>query len=73
MRYIIILVTIFCFQFAFSQSQREIARQGNRNYHKCLYSESEVNYRKSLSKEKNHKVQFNLSDALFKQNRYDAR
>ena len=52
MRHVIILIIVFCFQLTFAQSQRDIARQGNKNYYKGLYSDSEVDYRKSLSKEK---------------------
>ena len=33
-----------------SQNERDNARNGNKNYLKGLFAESEVNYRKSLSK-----------------------
>ena len=57
---------------SFSQSARDIARDGNKNYEKGLFADSEVDYRKSLSENKLfEEAQFNLSDALFKQERYD--
>ena len=57
---------------AFAQNERSIARSGNKNYNNGLFSESEVDYRKSISKDKLfEEAQFNLSDALFKQERYD--
>ena len=73
MRSILLLcISLILNNVSLSQSERDIARNGNKNYQKGLFAESEVNYRKSLSK--NHlfeEAQFNLSDALFKQERYD--
>ena len=71
-RYIVFIVALFLFHLTFSQNERNIARTGNKNYNNGLFSESEVNYRKSLSKDQAfEEVQFNLADALYKQERYD--
>jgi len=69
-----ILLLNFCLliNIAFAQNERSIARNGNKNYNNGLFSESEVDYRKSISRDKSfEEAQFNLSDALFKQERYD--
>ena len=71
-RYKFFLFFLILCHFSLSQNARDIARDGNKNYEKGLFTDSEVDYRKSLSKNKSfEEVQFNLSDALFKQERYD--
>ena len=68
----IILGLFFLMHICFAQNERSIVRDGNKNYNKGLFLDSEVNYRKSLSKNKGfEEAQFNLADALFKQDRYD--
>ena len=72
MRYWVILWLFFFMHICFAQNARSIARDGNKNYEKGLFSDSEINYKKSLSKNKDfEEVQFNLADALFRQDRYD--
>ena len=72
MRFRSILWLFFLIHICFSQNERSIARDGNKNYEKGLFSDSEINYKKSLSKNKDfEEVQFNLADALFRQDRYD--
>ena len=67
-----ILCVFFLMHVCFAQNERSIVRDGNKNYDKGLFSDSEINYRKSLSKNKGfEEAQFNLADALFKQDRYD--
>ena len=67
-----ILWLFFLIHICFAQNERSIARDGNKNYAKGLFSDSEINYKKSLSKNKDfEEVQFNLADALFRQDRYD--
>tara|TARA_B100001250_G_scaffold375352_1_gene362869 strand:+ start:8653 stop:9408 length:756 start_codon:yes stop_codon:yes gene_type:complete len=71
-RYILLLSCLILYNVSFSQSSRDIARDGNKNYERGLFADSEVDYRKSLSENKLfEEAQFNLSDALFKQERYD--
>lgn len=72
MRFYILLCFFFLIYFGFAQNERSMVRDGNKNYNKGLFSDSEINYRKSLSQKKGfEEAQFNLSDALFKQERYD--
>ena len=72
MRFRNILWLFFLMHICFAQNERSIARDGNKNYEKGLFSDSEINYRKSLSKNKDfEEVQFNLADALFRQDRHD--
>jgi len=72
MKYWMILCVFFLMHVCFAQNERSIVRDGNKNYDKGLFSDSEINYRKSLSKNKGfEEAQFNLADALFKQDRYD--
>ena len=67
-----ILWLFFLIHICLAQNERSIARDGNKNYAKGLFSDSEINYKKSLSKNKDfEEVQFNLADALFRQDRYD--
>jgi len=68
----LLLLLLLLFNIAFAQNERGVARIGNKNYEKGLFADSEVAYKKALSeKNKFEEAQFNLSDALFKQERYD--
>ena len=72
MRTLLFLLSVFIFSFGISQNERKIARDGNEYYKDSLFLESEVQYRKSLLKNSSFDaVKFNLSDALFKQDRHD--
>jgi tetratricopeptide (TPR) repeat protein len=57
---------------AYSQADRKFLRQGNREYSKDKYSESEISYRRALdvNKESADAV-FNSGDALYKLNKYE--
>ena len=55
-----------------AQSDKKFIRQGNREYEKNNFSDSEVSYRKSI--EKNNQLPdavFNVGDALYKQNKFE--
>ena len=72
MRYFVLLIILFSFNFVFSQSDRKHARDGNKNYFDSLFIKSEVNYRKALAKNPSFEEgKFNLSNSLFKQNRFE--
>jgi len=72
MKHAIVVLVFFIMHTCFSQNERNMARDGNKCYDKGLFSDSEINYRKSLSKQKGfEEAQFNLSDALFRQARHD--
>ena len=54
-----------------AQTDKSLIRQGNNDFKKGNFSEAEVKYRKSLEKEYNTKAEFNLGDALYKQNNFE--
>lgn len=57
----------------FAQKERKYIRQGNKEFDKNNYEESEIEYRKAADVEKNksHKTIFNVGDALYKQEKYE--
>ena len=56
-----------------AQSIEKQIRKGNRQYRKGDYAEAEVKYRKALEDQPNSAdAQFNLGDALYQQENYDA-
>jgi tetratricopeptide (TPR) repeat protein len=68
--YIIILLLFSA--VAFGQSGKKYVREGNRNFEKNEYEESEVSYRKAINKEADlFDANFNLGDALYKQEKFD--
>ena len=72
-KYLITIVLVFVFVSASAQSDEKLIRKGNRQYKKQNFTEAEVNYKKALEVRPNHaNAQFNLGDALFKQENYDA-
>lgn len=57
---------------AYSQSERKFIRKGTTEYDQEKYLESEIEYRRALEKDPNsYEAQFNLADALFKQEKLD--
>jgi Ca-activated chloride channel homolog len=55
-----------------AQTDRKYIRQGNREYDKAKYPESEINYRKATDKNKESAdAIFNTGDALYKQKKYE--
>jgi len=72
----LMLVFVLCVFFVpdavLAQSKSSLAREGNKLYDKKDFKEAEIKYRKALEKDpKFEKAQFNLSDALYKQNNYE--
>ncbi len=56
----------------FAQGERKFIRQGNREFQKEKYSESEISYRRALAKNKGSAdAVFNTGDALYKQEKYE--
>jgi Ca-activated chloride channel homolog len=72
-----IIVLIFIQFIIFShvlhaQSDKKYIRQGNREYEKNKFSESEISYRKATDKNKNTPdAVFNTGDALYKQKKFE--
>jgi Ca-activated chloride channel family protein len=57
---------------SYSQADRKLRREGNREYSKEKYSESEISYRKALDKNKESSdAVFNTGDALYRQKKYE--
>ena len=68
---LLIIISLVGSSIAWSQSERSLIREGNRQYKDNKYTDAEVNYRKALEKNKNlRQGTFNLGDALYKQGRF---
>jgi tetratricopeptide (TPR) repeat protein len=70
---ILILICILSFsKYSFAQADKKFLRQGNREYEKNRYPESEIFYRKAIDKNKESAdAVFNSGDALYKQKKYE--
>ena len=70
--YIFIILTLGSFLFVSAQSERKITRKGNTHYETGNFIDAEINYKKALAKNADLlEAQFNLGDALVKQERFD--
>jgi Ca-activated chloride channel family protein len=70
---IILCIIFLIFSFATNaQGDKKYIREGNREYEKNKFSESEISYRKAIDKNKQSPdVVFNIGDALYKQNKFE--
>jgi len=67
----ILLITIFP-ATAVAQNHRKFVREGNREYNKGKYDQSEIDYRRAIdAKSDNAKAVFNLGDALYRKEKYE--
>ena len=74
MRIVIVLIlsVFFGVNDVISQSQNAILREGNKYYEEGDYQAAELNYRRVLEQNpQNTKALYNLSNALYRQGRYD--
>ena len=70
--YIFIVLTLGSFFSLIAQSERKMTRNGNTNYETGNFIDAEINYKKALEKNSDLlEAQFNLGDALVKQERFD--
>ena len=70
--YIFIVLTLGSFSSVIAQSERKMTRNGNTSYETGNFIDAEINYKKALDKNSNLlEAQFNLGDALVKQERFD--
>jgi len=68
----LIFILILLHGAVYSQADKKFIRQGNREYNKEKFSESEVSYRKAIDdNRRSPDAVFNIGDALYKQNKYD--
>ncbi len=58
---------------AFAQKERKYIRQGNKEFEKGSFENSEVSYRKAVDLEEKKTIEsaFNVGDALYKQEKYE--
>jgi Ca-activated chloride channel homolog len=69
---LVILVILMLCENLNAQSDKKFIRQGNREYEKNKFSESEILYRKAIDKNKRSPdAVFNTGDALYKQKKYE--
>ena len=55
-----------------AQSDKKFIRQGNREYEKSKFPDSEISYRKAIDRRKESPdAVFNVGDALYKQSKFD--
>ncbi len=70
--YIFIIIALFALASANAQEERKFIRKGNNEFTEEKFLESEIEYRKALDKDNaSFEAQFNLGDALFKQEKFD--
>ncbi len=71
----VLLIAVFLLGFAgwtFAQADKKFVRQGNREYEKSKFSESEISYRRAIDKNKESAdAVFNAGDALYKQKKFE--
>ena len=73
LKYLTTIVLALSFASVTAQTDEKMIRKGNRQYRKSNFTEAEVNYKKALeARPNNANAQFNLGDALFAQQNYDA-
>lgn len=66
------MLLLMPFSASRSQTVRSHVQQGNSVYDKGKYNDAEVSYKKALEKNpKSHEAQFDLGDALYKQQRFE--
>ena len=74
LRYSILLVALgfILSQNTQAQSDKNLVRQGNKDFENGAFNEAEINYRKALDKNPSkYSAQFNLGDALYQQEDYE--
>ena len=72
-KYLITIVLVLSFVSASAQTDEKLIRKGNRFYKRGNYTEAEIQYKKALdARPNNAHAQFNVGDALFAQENYDA-
>jgi len=73
MKNILVILTFFIALPVYPQPEQKYIRRGNNEYTDKKYGEAEVNYRKALEKNtKSKKAEYNLSNTLYKQEKYEA-
>lgn len=72
-KYLTTFILLFVVVSVSAQSDEKYIRKGNRQFRRSNFTEAEVYYKKALEvRPNNANAQFNLGDALFAQENYDA-
>jgi tetratricopeptide (TPR) repeat protein len=70
--FIIAALLLSHYAASYAQADRKLIREGNREYGKEKYPDSEISYRKAIDKNKESSdAVFNTGDALYKQKKYE--
>ena len=73
MKYFFLIPVLFISATGYAQPEQKFIRKGNHEYNDKKYGEAEVNYRKALEKKStSRKAEYNLSNSLYKQEKYEA-
>ena len=68
---LVLIISLLGSVQAYGQAEKKYIRQGNNEFSKGNFPESEVLYRKAIDKKTVPDAQFNLGDALYKQEKYE--
>jgi tetratricopeptide (TPR) repeat protein len=69
---LMLCLSIGSFEVSYAQIDKKYIRQGNKEFEKNNFSESEVAYRKAIDKNgQSPDAVFNIGDALYKQDKYE--
>ena len=68
---LIIIMMLAASANVYGQAERKYIRQGNNEFSKGNFAESEVLYRKAIDKNTLPDAQFNLGDALYRQEKFE--
>ena len=72
MVFLLVLLSLFFNMESKGQSDKKFIRQGNKEFSKEKYSDSEISYRKAIDKnEESADAVFNSGDALYKQKKFE--
>ena len=71
-RFLILSLLSLTPALVYAQGEKKYVRQGNREFEKSKFSESEISYRRALDKAKIYPdAVFNTGDALYRQKKYE--
>ena len=73
MRIFLSLLVWFVSLNCFAQTERKFIRKGNKEFSEEKYEDAEILYRKAIEEDpKSDKANYNLSNSLYKQDKFEA-
>jgi len=67
-----IILILYPYSLSYAQNDKKFIRQGNKEYEKEKFSDSEISYRKAIDRNKESAdAVFNSGDALYKQKKFE--